>query len=571
MAANGAYVFAAHAVYPDGSERNVSSKATWSVTPADATVLQGVLTTGSLAVPEEMLTVGASYTEGPSTVTAETQVRFLAADPAEGPNSWPMYQADARHSGFVASAVDPTLFTLHWRKDFTETNSLNPVAAGEGKVFLSFYSYSASHASIFALDAADGTQLWSKDFESGLGIDAPSLGYGNVYVRLSDGYSSAPIVVLTGDSGSELLRTVETQQSIYYHSPLAPTLFDRHLYVADGGSLMSIDASSGAHDWQVQTPEDAQTAPAVQSLDVWLYSRQPAGAWSYVRSNGDVNLAAPDPAGEYNSYLAGTAPVLGDQNDLIVVTAGRVISFDTVAGTIRWQVLGQYTGQPSVHGGSIYVINGGQLQVLDEATHAAQWSWSAPEGSINAPLILTPSFVFASTSSAVHAVSLATKQEVWSYPAAGRLALADSTLYVAGASQLYAFGPPQPPPALGFFTIAPCRIFDTRVASGESAGAPPIFGLSFRIAQVTGKCGIPSGARSISANVTAIDGTGPGELQIGARQGVAFLPVVSYSTVGARANNAMLGLDTNGTLTIAVQGNLSSTYNMAIDVNGYFQ
>ena len=125
------------------------------------------------------------------------------------------------------------------------------------------------------------------------------------------------------------------------------------------------------------------------------------------------------------------APVVGNHDDIIAIQAGRLVSFDTLQGEIRWEVQSQFSGQPSVVRGQIFAIDGGRLVVLDELTHEELWFWQPPAGALTGPMVVTDSHVLVSTDGSVHAIDLLTRQSVWSYPVSGQLALADDALYVA--------------------------------------------------------------------------------------------------------------------------------------------
>jgi hypothetical protein len=71
---------------------------------------------------------------------------------------------------------------------------------------------------------------------------------------------------------------------------------------------------------------------------------------------------------------------------------------------------------------------------------------------------------------------------------------------------------PAPATAQGFqyFSLTPCRVFDTRVSTGPSAGAPIIGSLTTRTFVVQGKCGVPVGAKAVSVNLSGVGPNGPG-------------------------------------------------------------
>jgi YVTN family beta-propeller protein len=132
------------------------------------------------------------------------------------------------------------------------------------------------------------------------------------------------------------------------------------------------------------------------------------------------------------------------------------------------------------------------------------------------------------------------------------------------------------PPANGdFYALAPCRVVDTR----GGTPAPPIGGPILthgiqRTLALGGKCLIPSSARAVSVNLTAIGPLGSGELVLYPTKNAATATTaISFSTNGTRANNAVLGLNALGELQV-----LPSVSNptgpdqvhLVVDVNGYF-
>ena len=140
---------------------------------------------------------------------------------------------------------------------------------------------------------------------------------------------------------------------------------------------------------------------------------------------------------------------------------------------------------------------------------------------------------------------------------------------------------PQPPIAasgLSYYTIAPCRVVDTRRAPG-AYGGPPVPGggqRSFTITDPAGACGIPTGingAKAVSVNVTVINPPGLGDMRFWpANQPVPPNSTINFRAGNTRANNAILSLSSSGSGALAVQNDMTSgAANVSIDVNGYFQ
>jgi hypothetical protein len=127
------------------------------------------------------------------------------------------------------------------------------------------------------------------------------------------------------------------------------------------------------------------------------------------------------------------------------------------------------------------------------------------------------------------------------------------------------------PPPVGFFTVTPCRVLDTREPNGPWGG-PALFAGGDRTFVFAGRCGIPPSALAVSANVVVTQPTtGPGFLT--GYPAVTELPLFSTINYGAgqtRANNAVLSLGAAGDLAIHC-GQATGTAHVIVDVNGYFQ
>ena len=126
--------------------------------------------------------------------------------------------------------------------------------------------------------------------------------------------------------------------------------------------------------------------------------------------------------------------------------------------------------------------------------------------------------------------------------------------------------------AANYFTVPPCRIVDTRAANGVY-GSPALTSTVHRSFVLAGQCGIPAGAKAVSANVTVTSGSGTGFVATGPGC-ISTLPVstINWAFGQTRANNTILALDVGGTVTVNAQvspGN--GTVQFVIDVNGFFQ
>jgi hypothetical protein len=120
--------------------------------------------------------------------------------------------------------------------------------------------------------------------------------------------------------------------------------------------------------------------------------------------------------------------------------------------------------------------------------------------------------------------------------------------------------------ATSFYTVTPCRALDTRTTGGALSAN------SIRTVTLTGTCGVPSGAKAVTVNLTAVGGTAIGT--IGIFPGNAFplgTSALNYRAGVTRANNAMAELATNGAGTLGIQNASAGTVHLLLDVSGYWQ
>jgi uncharacterized protein (DUF1800 family) len=120
-----------------------------------------------------------------------------------------------------------------------------------------------------------------------------------------------------------------------------------------------------------------------------------------------------------------------------------------------------------------------------------------------------------------------------------------------------------------FFTVAPCRVLDTRDPVG-AFGGPALAAGGTRVFNLAGRCGISTGASAVSANVTVVGPTSAGHLALfpaGAAQPATS--TLNYKANLVRANNAILPLGADGAVAV-ITGQPTGSVNFIVDVNGYF-
>lgn len=121
-----------------------------------------------------------------------------------------------------------------------------------------------------------------------------------------------------------------------------------------------------------------------------------------------------------------------------------------------------------------------------------------------------------------------------------------------------------------FHSVAPCRVVDTREPAGP-LGGPALAAGASRNFTISGQCGIPATAKSVSFNVTITQPTSLGHITLfPAGQPIPLVSNINFQAGQTRANNAIVRLGTGGAIGVS-NGQGSGTVHFIADVNGYFE
>ncbi|HSS50302.1 MAG TPA: hypothetical protein VLX28_15300 [Thermoanaerobaculia bacterium] len=145
-------------------------------------------------------------------------------------------------------------------------------------------------------------------------------------------------------------------------------------------------------------------------------------------------------------------------------------------------------------------------------------------------------------------------------------------LLVAASAPALADGPFQ------FFPVSPCRVVDTRNASGVNGG-PALTANQIRKFRMQGNCGVPVGAKAVTLNATVVSPGSAGWLGVYPATGFSGTSTINFNAGEfAIANGAIVPLSpvaVPADLDIsAFWGNYSGVApqtHVIIDVTGYFQ
>lgn len=151
----------------------------------------------------------------------------------------------------------------------------------------------------------------------------------------------------------------------------------------------------------------------------------------------------------------------------------------------------------------------------------------------------------------------------------GAVAFGSFQPLVAGDSNntwdVYLYGPEASGGGGG--TFVPCTVFDTRASDG-----PALRSGARKVLQVAGTCGVPTTARSVAVNVTVLQATNQGNLQIypgNVRKKPSAMLRFQKNVTRTESFNLPLATNGAGTLTLVptVKGN--GTVHVIVEVTGY--
>src|SRR5262249_97404 len=107
-----------------------------------------------------------------------------------------------------------------------------------------------------------------------------------------------------------------------------------------------------------------------------------------------------------------------------------------------------------------------------------------------------------------------------------------------------------PPAGTSFYTVAPCRVADTRDPVGPYGG-PALAANIDPTFVIGGQCGVPLTAKAVSFNFTITQPTALGDLRVfPAGGGLPLVSNLNWNAGQTRANNAVVGLGASAGLTV---------------------
>lgn len=370
----------------------------------------------------------------------------------EDPGNWPTFGHDPGHSGYSPSHPAVPGYVLAWEKDVGSEmkapgRAIGPVAAANGLAVVNT-GYFFGNGGILALRAADGVELWRREFAEKHSINPATIAYGTVYFQQGNHSSDTHLFALNALTGEERWRAPFGAQWEEYY---APTVADGKVFINGGGygGMYGFDAFTGRQLWFAQHAQYDQWTPAYSQGTVYSWVAGAFAAWDpkYGTSKWSIDLGW-----DWAGYDMDRTIAVSDGVAYVTArapTGGDLIAVDLTTRLPKWRLNGRYTGTPAVADGVVYALDGDTLRAVDAGTHAVRWSFTAKEDLVGAPIV-TAGNVYVATPARTWLLDRATGGQVATLPRGGWLTLANRQLYVAqpdGRLAVYREGitPPERP------------------------------------------------------------------------------------------------------------------------------
>lgn len=354
-------------------------------------------------------------------------VSAAVAAPVNDP-SWPMYQGNAQHDGFVdRDLMSNPGGTIEW---FSSPSTLHysGVAVGGGYIFLTTNALFDSNNAVIALLFADGTEAWRQTFPNAFTVNPPAYDDVNdlVYLQTCNHSGDTWLHRLDIATGSALAALPFEAQWEWYQ---APTLIDGQVYINGGyyGGMYAFDPVAGTESWYASLPQYDQWTPS-QYGDDKLVTWTDKITISDRATGAEVDTIA-NPVGEWGNFVPHAVAVSGDIG--YVVGDGMLHAYDLAAGEVAWSTPDiQAMWQPATDGKAVAVIVNAALQFRDPADGSLLWEWQPDNYSIGTQVILFRNHAVVRSLDDTVLIDRRTHQEVKRWPVAGKMAYADNHLIV---------------------------------------------------------------------------------------------------------------------------------------------
>jgi outer membrane protein assembly factor BamB len=370
--------------------------------------------------------------------------------------SWPQYQFDSANTGYAPDNTPVTTEpTEQWRVLMDGDLQGPPEVSGASV-------YMAANDEVYRVDARDGTEQWATMVDDAV-YGSPAVSDDTVYVgtyngslyalNASDGsqrwsregmgenYLTSPTVtgnsVYTGDEGGYLYAVdakngsenwrfyAESESSGNDTHVSSPTLSDGIAYVAtndgsvsDLGDVYALDSSDGSVIWRSAIDVDVleyykDTSPIVGDGGVFVGTFN-SGLYALNKADGSVSWQYGEDGWFVHASFSGRVFATKNQSQTFY-------AFDTATGSVSWQV-DSYEKDPIFVDSTVYLRDSSGFRAIDTTDGTTRWQTELDSSDVNSSESGSETadmeqIVYPGS----YAVSLPDRRKIWEFKPAGSI------------------------------------------------------------------------------------------------------------------------------------------------------
>jgi outer membrane protein assembly factor BamB len=438
----GSYSFALDTVASKPEGRYTGNMTIKLCSDAACTVAQAV---PSITVPFD-LTIQSANSAWPGD-------KLTALSAWNGVPDWATFQGNNAHTGYVPVELNADRMVLRWKRGAVNNSNstynavISPLVTSNGRFFAS------GNNKLTAYQESDGTALWNFD-TSGLrwpSVNPPAVDGGVVYMAGGQ-QDSTFMMAFDAADGSLRMKSAMTSQWENYLNPIvqngavytnAGSYGGMYAFATTGERLFTSTGLSQTSGWS--PAGDARAIYAYTGDALTLFEPKTGAVLASIKDSNFTNYV----------YQVGGSAVIGANGGVYAAAyqnaylndgsiGNNLTRFDTAKGFVDWRVQGVYRVTPAYASGVLYAPNGNpyRIEARSETDGKLLWSWIPPlagETSFFASPVITKNLLIASTNMNTYAIDLKSHKVVWSYPAAGYLAISQNgILYIQSTDALVA-------------------------------------------------------------------------------------------------------------------------------------
>lgn len=360
----------------------------------------------------------------------------------EDTTDWLTLGGHPGHTGYLPLEKGALRYTPVWTVTVSPGyNTLTQAAVADGVLVASGYTASGA-GTVVALDAESGQQLWRKEFSNTSSVNPPTIAYGKIFVQQALVYGYGYLFCWDLYTGAEEWRApFGTQHGTY----LAPLAVEQGVYFNAGayGGMVGVNAGSGEQAWFIDLAQTDGWTPAYANGK--LYTRVTSSFCEHEITTGKARWCKDVP---WSGWIMNTAPVI-DQGVALLVSTSQLQVIDLVASPVeRWSRPGDFSNTlPAIAQGVVYALKNGSLEALRLTNGGLLWSFTAHDFSnmlVHGPII-TPDFIYVASPQTTYVLQRTTGEPVWQTDHGGWLTVASGYLYIAQGDQtIYAYRAQEP-------------------------------------------------------------------------------------------------------------------------------